>query len=62
MNTKHILLVEDNPYDIFLTKRAFTKAKIVNPIQVVKDGEKAIAYLARGEPYRDQAEKRRIER
>lgn len=41
-----ILLVEDDPNDIILIKRAFTKSNIENPIQVVEDGEEAIAYLA----------------
>jgi len=34
--------------DIFLVKRAFKKAQIKNPLQVVTDGEEAIQYL-RGE-------------
>ena len=36
-----ILLVEDDPNDIILIKRAFTRAGIANPIQVVEDGEEA---------------------
>ena len=40
-----ILLVEDDPNDVFFIKRAFEKAKIVNPIYVVEDGEEAILYL-----------------
>ena len=40
-----ILLVEDDPNDIILIKRAFSKASVVNPIQVVEDGQEAIAYL-----------------
>ena len=46
-----ILLVEDDPNDIILIKRAFTKASIANPIHVVEDGEEAIAYLAGKDPY-----------
>ena len=48
-----ILLIEDNPMDIDLTKRAFTKRKVLNTIEVAKDGEEALAYLERweaGEP------------
>jgi CheY-like chemotaxis protein len=48
-----ILLVEDDPMDIDLTRRAFARHKVVNPIQVARDGEEALAYLARwerGEP------------
>ena len=48
-----ILLVEDNPMDVDLTRRAFARHKLSNPIQVARDGEEALAYLARweaGEP------------
>ena len=37
-----ILLVEDNPMDVDLTKRAFIRHKILNPIQVARDGEEAL--------------------
>lgn len=37
-----ILLVEDNPIDIELTKSAFKKAQITNPLHVVNDGEAAL--------------------
>jgi CheY-like chemotaxis protein len=40
-----ILLVEDDPNDIILIKRAFEKANITNPLQVVENGEEAISYL-----------------
>ncbi|MBF0224061.1 MAG: response regulator [Desulfobacterales bacterium] len=42
---KIILLVEDNPDDVFLTKRALKKSKIHNKIVVVNDGEEALEYL-----------------
>ncbi len=47
-DVKHytILLIEDDPNDVFLIQRAFSKAKIMNPIQTVKNGEDAISYLA----------------
>lgn len=48
-----ILLVEDNPVDIDLTMRAFSRRKIVNPIAIARDGEEALAWLPRwdaGEP------------
>jgi len=51
-NNHHaILLVEDDHNDVLLVKRAFQKAKIVNPIVVLNDGEQAISYLAGREPY-----------
>ena len=40
-----ILLVEDNPMDVDLTRRAFARRKIANPIQVARDGEEALAWL-----------------
>ena len=49
-----ILLVEDDPNDILLIRRAFRKANLANPLQVVRNGEEAIAYLARQEPYANQ--------
>ena len=49
-----ILLVEDDPNDIILIQRAFKKASITNPLNVVEDGEKAIAYLDGKGPYGDR--------
>ncbi len=40
-----ILIAEDRPDDVLLIKRAFAEAKVHNPIFVVPDGEKALAYL-----------------
>ena len=48
-----ILLVEDRAVDIDLTERAFAKRKLLNPIQVARDGEEALAFIDRweaGEP------------
>jgi CheY-like chemotaxis protein len=47
--TRPILLVEDNPMDIDLTRRAFVRRKLANPIEIAKDGEEALAYLSRWE-------------
>jgi CheY-like chemotaxis protein len=47
--TRPILLVEDNPMDVDLTLRAFRKRRLANPIEVARDGEEALAYLARWE-------------
>lgn len=46
-----ILLVEDNPGDIRLTQEVLKEGKIRNHLNVVEDGEKAIAFLQRREPY-----------
>ena len=49
MSNKDILLVEDNPDDIELTRIAFVEAKIANDLVVVTDGAQALDYLfARG--------------
>ncbi len=45
MNNKTILLVEDNPSDINLTKRAFEKALITNTLVVAEDGQEALEYI-----------------
>lgn len=39
------MVVEDNEDHILLIRRAFSKSKVVNPLQVVRSGEDAIAYL-----------------
>lgn len=40
-----ILLVEDNPMDVDLTKRAFAKRKLSNPVEVARDGEEALTWI-----------------
>ncbi len=40
-----ILLVEDNPVDVDLTLRAFSRRKLVNPVLVARDGEEALAWV-----------------
>jgi len=42
-----ILLVEDNPMDVDLTRRAFAKRNITNPLEVARDGEEALAWFDR---------------
>jgi CheY-like chemotaxis protein len=46
-----VLLVEDDPGDILLTKEAFEDNKVRNNLHVVSDGEEAIAFLRRQGPY-----------
>ena len=45
METKKILMVEDNPDDVELTLLAFKKSNITNEVVVLNDGEKALEYL-----------------
>ena len=50
MSNKDILLVEDNPDDVELTRIAFAEAKIANDLVVMRDGAQALDYLfARGD-------------
>lgn len=52
MNSKQILLVEDNPDDVMFTLRAFKQSNIGNEIVVAVDGEEALKILLpdSGEP------------
>lgn len=52
-NLSPILMVEDRAADLDLTKRAFKRRHLLNPIQVARNGEEALAYIDRweaGEP------------
>jgi CheY-like chemotaxis protein len=49
-----VLLAEDNSTDALMVQRAFKKANLLNPVQVVDDGDKAVAYLAGDGPYADR--------
>ncbi len=40
-----ILLVEDSEDDVFIFNRVLMQAGVTNPVQVVYDGEEALAYL-----------------
>ena len=44
-----ILIVEDRLTDLDLTKRAFARRRVLNPIKEARDGEQAIAWIARWE-------------
>ena len=45
MKSKTILLVEDNPSDVKLTKRALEQNQITNELVVAEDGQEALDYL-----------------
>lgn len=55
MGRHPILLVEDDDNDVILLKRAFKKSKLANALEVVSDGEAAIAYLSGAAPYEGRA-------
>ena len=50
-----VLLVEDDLEDIEITRRAFKKGKIANPLYVVRDGEEAMEFLQHTGRYADAA-------
>jgi len=51
-----ILIVEDNPTDVMLIRRAFARSNIANPIQVASDGDRAVSYLSGRDGYHDRAQ------
>jgi CheY-like chemotaxis protein len=53
MKPIHILLVEDNEGDIFLTQEAFEDFKIKNKISVVRDGKEAMDFLFKENEYKN---------
>jgi two-component system, response regulator len=44
-NSRTILLVEDNPSDVGLTRRALEKGRLANDLVVAEDGQEALDYL-----------------
>jgi chemotaxis family two-component system response regulator Rcp1 len=46
-----ILLVEDNPGDVLLTKEALLYGKLSNQLHWVKDGAEAMAFLSKQPPF-----------
>jgi CheY-like chemotaxis protein len=51
MKPVEILLVEDNPGDVRLTREALKEAKVINNLTVLKDGVEALAFLRQQGPY-----------
>ena len=48
-----VLLVEDDPGDVLMTREAFEENKVANRLAVVSDGESAMAYLRKEGTYAD---------
>ncbi len=53
-NRVDILLAEDNPNDVEMTRRAFEKGEFANELHVARDGVEALAYLRREGEYADE--------
>jgi CheY-like chemotaxis protein len=49
----HVLLVEDDPGDVLMTREAFGHYKLRNVLHVVTDGEQALQFLRQTGDYAD---------
>jgi CheY-like chemotaxis protein len=54
-DSRVVLLVEDNPDDVFLMQRALKKTGLDLPMHIVTDGRQALDYLSGTGPYEDRA-------
>ncbi len=45
LRTIRVLLVEDNPDDVEITRRALSKSQVPNVLHVARDGQEAIEFL-----------------
>ena len=52
-NLIHILLVEDSPTDVMLTREAMDQYKLANPLDIVEDGIEAMEYLRQEGRFKD---------
>lgn len=43
--SRPILLVEDNPADLDLTRRAFKRRNLINPLLIARDGQEALDFV-----------------
>ena len=48
-----VLLVEDDPGDVLMTREAFDDNKVANSLHVVNDGAEALAFLRKEGEYAD---------
>lgn len=53
--TPTLLLVEDNEDDVFIFRRAFKRAGVSDPVNIVTDGQEAIDYLAGNAGFADRS-------
>ncbi|HET9184391.1 MAG TPA: response regulator [Candidatus Angelobacter sp.] len=54
MAANTVLLVEDNPSDVFIVQRTFQKLQLPGSLQVAADGDEAVAYLSGSGRYADR--------
>ena len=50
MKSAHILLVEDNEGDVFLTKEALNESENSNTVSVARDGQEALDFIFKKKP------------
>ena len=53
VRTIDILMVEDDPGDVRLTREALKNSKVLHSLNVVEDGVAALDYLRKAPPYHD---------
>jgi CheY-like chemotaxis protein len=53
LNVIDVLLVDDDPGDVLMTREAFEQHKVGNSLHVVSDGVEATKFLRREEGYED---------
>ena len=56
MGSRVVLLVEDNPDDVFIMQRALEKAGLDLPLHLATDGREAIDYLQGYGQYEDRSQ------
>jgi CheY-like chemotaxis protein len=56
MRSTTILVVEDNEDDAFFMTRVLREMGVVNPVQIVEDGQQAVDYLAGKRAYADRSQ------
>lgn len=52
-STIEVLLVEDDPGDVLITREALADAKVLHNLHVVDNGEAAVEFLRRSGPYEE---------
>jgi CheY-like chemotaxis protein len=56
MTPKALLLVEDDPNDVFFFRHALEQAEIRNSLNVVQDGQEAVDYFSGAGKFSDRSE------